>query len=220
MPLSRESSGPRPGVSVVVTSTDPAGGSVGVVGDRAATRCRRRRRCRRRPRRRVWTADGVAEVGQLEPGRQRRAEVVLVAVRPATGTTTARLGGHRLDVVEVHVADQLGVGQVARAGEALAELPCGPAGQLLDPADPQAQRLAQDAVVVRVVPVLAEADGERPRPAASAPARPAAARGRARPGCARGSRRRSGPPGGPRPAPAAPPPPRSSGCGRCRSACP
>ena len=91
---------------------------------------------------------------------QRGAEVVVVR-RHERRDDDGPLGGDRLDVVEGHVADQLGLGEVAGRGEALAELPGGPARQLLDPADPQAQRLAQDAVVVAAVAVGAEVDGGR-----------------------------------------------------------
>ena len=62
------------------------------------------------------------------------------------------LGGDRLDVLEGHVADELGLGEVAERGEPLAELPRGPAGQLLHPAHAQPQRLAEDAVVVARCP--------------------------------------------------------------------
>ena len=77
---------------------------------------------------------------------QRRAEVVVVA-RHERRDDDGALGGDRLDVLEGHVADELGLGEVAGGGEPLAELPGGAARELLHPAHPQPQRLAEDAVV-------------------------------------------------------------------------
>jgi hypothetical protein len=64
-------------------------------------------------------------------------------------------------VLEVHVPDQLRFGEVTGSREALAEGPGGPARQLLDPADTEAERLAQDAVVVATVAVRRDGDGRR-----------------------------------------------------------
>ena len=89
----------------------------------------------------------LPQVGQLEPGGKRRAEVVVVR-RHERRDDDGPLGGDRLDVLEGHVADQLGLGEVAGGGEPHAELPGGPAGELLHPAHAEPQRLAEDAVVV------------------------------------------------------------------------
>ena len=75
------------------------------------------------------------------------AEVVVVVAHERRDDD-GPLGGDRLDVFERHVADQLGLGEVAGGGEPHAELPRGAARQLLHPAHAQPQRLAEDPVVV------------------------------------------------------------------------
>ena len=62
------------------------------------------------------------------------------------------------DVLERHVTDQLGLGELTERGEPFTELPRGAPGELLHPAHAEPERLAQDAVVVGVVLVAAEMD--------------------------------------------------------------
>ena len=70
---------------------------------------------------------------------------------------------HGLDVLEGHVADHVRLDEVADRGEAHAELPRGAPGELLHPAHAQAQRLAEDPVVVAALGVATQVHGGRLR---------------------------------------------------------
>ena len=93
-------------------------------------------------------------------GRKRRAELVAMR-RDERGNDDGPLRCDGFDMLERHVADQLGLGELAERGEPFTEVPRGPAGELLHPAHAEPERLAQDAVVVGVVFVAAEMNGRR-----------------------------------------------------------
>ena len=82
----------------------------------------------------------------------------MVVRRDERGDDDGSLRRDGFDVLERHVADQLGLGELAERGEPLTEVPRGAAGELLHPAHAEPERLAQDAVVVGVVLVAAEVD--------------------------------------------------------------
>ena len=100
-------------------------------------------------------AHDLAEVGELERGRKWRAELVTVR-GDERGNDDGALRRDGFDVLDGHVTDQLGLGELVGGGEPFAEFPRGAAGELLHPAHAESERLAQDAVVVGVVLVAAE----------------------------------------------------------------
>ena len=89
MPFSRVSSGPRPGVSVVVTSTDPVGGSCGVVGHRTAPDAAAGAGAAAHLAV-VLRADGLAQVRDAGTGRAAGRRSRGGASATSDGTTTAR----------------------------------------------------------------------------------------------------------------------------------
>ena len=87
----------------------------------------------------------------------------MVVARHERRDDDGALGRHRLDVLERHVADELGFGEVAGGGQPLAELPRGAARELLHPAHPEPERLAEDPVVAAALARRGGRDVERDR---------------------------------------------------------
>ena len=141
----------------------------------------------------VGHADRDAPGGQAEPGGERRPKSWRCA-RTRPGTTTARLVMIASRWSRSRWRTSSASGRSPSAASRAAELPRGAARQLLHPAHPQPQRLAQHGGLVAALRRRTEDEGvggggQRRTAAPTLRRGP----GRAPPGCARGSPRRSRP---------------------------
>ena len=155
--------GPGPGVSVVVTRTEPGGRVLGVVGDRPPADAAAGAGAPAAPRRALH-ADRPAAVGRWNQAGSGAPTSCSCFATTRSGTTTARLVATASTSSSRRCRISSGSGSVAGRREAHAQLPRGPAGQLLHPAHAQPQRLAEEAVVVAVLsaPSGREVDGASP----------------------------------------------------------